>query len=184
MLKRRGCSNSRRRGLGLRSIVRLTLAVVVISIALVVHRAHRNRLHRVAEHVYHLKNGRFCYKQQISSGDDTWYWLCDSGTGNYYTSPTSLTGPPPRTVWQSNQNRSNLESKPADAEEEEIESEQAGKSAGEVQEEVAETSDDEPARADEGGASASSGDESSSGGGGGGGDDEGGGGGGGGGDDD
>jgi uncharacterized membrane protein YgcG len=143
-----------------RALFALTLAAGAVSgIAWHYHRLHR--FHLLAEKIYHLKDGRFCYRQPGSSGGDTWYWLCND-SGDYYRSPRPL-GPrmPGRTAWMSSTDRANLQRNPDEEENEEIAKEQNGNVSGAEEEEVAENSDDEPASVDEGGSAASSDDASS-----------------------
>lgn len=180
MPRRLECSNNLRRSKRFRAVVFCTAAAVLIAMAvLAVTRAHHPRFHRLAQKVFHLKDGRFCYRQRDSSSNsDTWYWLCNSSTGNYYTSPKSLGDRMPgRSAWMSSRTQPNLEGRPNPDEEDQIAEEDVGKASGATEELVAENDSGEPASADEGGASASS-DDSSGGGSDSGGDDGGGGGGG------
>lgn len=186
MRDRRACLS--RGGVSTPVLIALVSGIVsVIAISIWVHQSHSSRLHRVATKIYHLKDGRFCYRQHAASGgDDAWFWLCNADSGGYYTGSSTLgSRMPAGTVWQSSASRSGLASKPTEIEEEEIGQEDMGTEPGSSEVEVAENSDDSPASVDEGGASASSSDEGDGGSSSGGGDDGGGdGGGGGGGDDD
>ena len=117
--------------------------------------------------MFHLKDGRFCYKQHdASNNSDTWYWLSNYDTGSYYTSGKSLGDRMPgKTAWLSSRTQPSLEPRPNPQEEGLIEEEDAGKAAGATEVLVAENDGGDPASADEGGASASSGSSDSSGGG-------------------
>jgi uncharacterized membrane protein YgcG len=188
------CSNNRRRGAVRRSVgavmvtaVSIAVASGVFIIALGTIR-HHHKFHQAFLSVFHLKDGRFCYRQRNAARNgDSWFWLWDMRQKNYYRSKRPLTDrTPDDTVWVSSggDSTSNVQSRLDPEEEEEIDEETSGKALGEQQEQVVENEADEPASVDEGGNSASS-DESAGGssssdeGGGGGGGDEGGGGGGG-----
>jgi uncharacterized membrane protein YgcG len=163
MPRRLECSSNQRRAKRFRAVVFSTAAVVLITMAvLAVVRAHHPRLHTLPQKVFHLKDGRFCYKQRdTTNNSDTWYWLCNSATGNYYTSGTSLGDRMPgRSAWMSSRAQPNLEARPNPQEEDQIAGEDAGKTPGAEEELVAENDSGEPASAEEGGAGASSGDSS------------------------
>jgi hypothetical protein len=146
------------------------------------YRGHR--LHSAAISIFHLKNGRFCYRQADTSGNDNWYWLCNSSSGDYYTSDRPLGSRlPPGTAWRSGEEDSRVASKPDPEEEEEVSEESAGTASGASEGEVVENESGQPTDVDEGGSSSSSDDSSGGGSSSSGGDDGGGGDGGGGGDD-
>jgi hypothetical protein len=146
------------------------LSAIIIALIVGLFLRFHNRLHNYTARVYHLKDGRYCYKQRDTvTNADTWYWLCNSDSGPYYTGSQPLASRvPPGTVWQSSAGRANLQSRPNGEEEEEIAEEDTGKASGVTEEEIAENSSEEPATVDEGGDSGGGHD---GGGGGGGGDD-------------
>jgi hypothetical protein len=148
---------------------------------------HHRRFHSAMQSVFHLKDGRFCYRQHnTANNDDSWFWLWDMNGNNYYRGSGFLSDRlPSNTAWVSSGKDSiaKVEGKPNPQEEEEIDQEASGRASGEQQEQVMEDASDEPAGIDEGGNGAAADDAGGGSGGGnesGGGGDEGGGGGGGG----
>lgn len=92
--------------------------IIVLALAVsgfVVFSCLQKKDHKIAMHVMHLKDGRYCYSQRLRDyapgavkGDDgnwiIWYWLIlnNGGTNNYYTSynNTSTFSPPKGTQWE------------------------------------------------------------------------------------